>query len=87
MFALLATHYVFDLGYHPKAKHFYMFLEQLVDISDIRGRKKSANFLSIMTGIESFRATYINSGALCVVNICLTERNCILICYVEHTAC
>ena len=56
MFALLETHYVFDLGYHPKAKDFYLFLEQLVDISDVR-EKKGANFLSIMTGIESFKAT------------------------------
>jgi hypothetical protein len=55
MFSLLATHYVFDLGYHPKAKDFFMFLEHLVDITN-GTEKKSANFLSTVTGIESFKA-------------------------------
>ena len=54
MYTLLITHYVFDLGYHPKAKDYYMFLEHLLDISGTE--KKSANFLSTMTGIESFKA-------------------------------
>lgn len=34
MFTLLATHYVFDLGYHTKAKDFFKFLEHLLDIDD-----------------------------------------------------
>ena len=55
VYTLLMTHYVFDLGYHPKAKDFYMFLEHLLDIKN-SGEKKSANFLSTMTGIESFKA-------------------------------
>ena len=55
MFSLLAAHYVFDLGYHPKAKDFFMFLEHLVDITN-GAEKKSANFLSTMTGMESFKA-------------------------------
>lgn len=55
VYTLLVTHYVFDLGYHPKAKDFYMFLEHLLDIKNV-SEKKNANFLSTMTGIESFKA-------------------------------
>ena len=40
--------------YHPKAKDFYTFLEHLLDIKN-GNEKKSANFLSTMTGIESFK--------------------------------
>ena len=42
MFSLLAAHYVFDLGYHPKAKDFFMFLEHLVNITN--GAEKECQF-------------------------------------------
>ena len=50
VYTLLIMHYVFDLGYHPKAKVFYMLLEHLVGI---KNEKNSVNFLST---IESFKA-------------------------------
>ena len=47
------THYVFNLGYHPKTKDFFMFLENLVDIRN--ETEKLVCQLSMMTSIKSFK--------------------------------
>jgi len=56
IFTLFAVHYVFDIEYHPKAKDFYLLLEEKMFGIKRGGVTHSVNYVNIVTSME----TYLN---------------------------
>ena len=55
IFALFAVHYVFDIEYHPKAKDFYLLVEE--KMFGIKGggvTPRTVNYVNVVTSMETY---------------------------------